>query len=289
MRAVVAADPEYGYSKDDWAKSLLDKYGGDSYSDLVGYTADPDKFLGIGTGQSVTNTYIPLANSANTVNANTVTSESIFGDYDRYLELLKEISDSNTAKSIELAKEQNTWQAEQNKIAMDFNAVEAQKQRDWQQYLSDTAHQREVSDLIAAGLNPILSASGSGAPIGSGAAAQGVTSAGARGSVDDTYGTAVLAFLNNTMDFAMKMAVSANSASNARADAYLEGRKYAADMQYKIAQDFPSNGWRFADSVMNSIASAAGYDSWTDMTGKLISKVLPTNKKTGSFRYDLLG
>lgn len=53
-----------------------------------------------------------------------------------------------------------------------FSAEQAQKQMDFQKMMSDTAHQREVADLQAAGLNPVLSAGGSGAQTTSGAMAQ---------------------------------------------------------------------------------------------------------------------
>lgn len=152
------------------------------------------------------------------------------------------IADRNNAWSAEQAQIQRDWQEVQNEKAMNFNSAEAVKNRDWQKMMSDTAHQREVKDLIAAGLNPVLSATGgNGASVGSGATASGVTSAGAKGDTDESVTGAVMSWMANLLSAQtaiLNTSVSAQ-ASMASAGMMAGANQYAAELNYAAQMSNP--------------------------------------------------
>lgn len=76
-----------------------------------------------------------------------------------------------SAADIMRAKEANDLNTEYMRQQMIFNADQAELNRQYQTNMSNTAYQRQVRDLIAAGLNPLLAVGAGGASTPSGATA----------------------------------------------------------------------------------------------------------------------
>lgn len=147
---------------------------------------------------------------------------------------LQGIAGDNTSSSAKQAEELRKWQEEQYRIMREYNSAEAQKNRDWQERMSSSAHQREVRDLIASGLNPVLSVTGgSGAAVTSGATASSSAPSGAMGSVDNSATGAVAGLFGSLLSSLLSLEstrVSAQS-NQAIADKYTAMSKYTSELQ----------------------------------------------------------
>lgn len=135
---------------------------------------------------------------------------------------------ANSAQSQAWAREQMAWQEAQNAKAMQFNKEEARLNREWQEMMSNSAHRREIEDLKAAGLNPVLSAmGGNGAAVTSGSSASGVSSSGSRGDVDTSLNSALANIFGSMLSAQMSLEAANINARTQEAVA----DKYTA-MQY---------------------------------------------------------
>ncbi|AXH73672.1 MAG: DNA pilot protein [Microviridae sp.] len=94
----------------------------------------------------------------------------------------------------------------------EFNSAEAQKNRDYQTEMSNTAYQRAVKDMMTAGLNPMLAYSQGGAstPSGSAASAPSAAPMGNKGTAAAQAGMATAAMQNTQADTAQKAATERN-------------------------------------------------------------------------------
>lgn len=165
--------------------------------------------------------------------------------------------------SLDLAKYNNEWNASQVDKMNAFNADQAQSQMDFQERMSNTSHQREVKDLIAAGLNPVLSANnGASSPAGSsvsGGAASADTSATnvkAQLFMQQMQVGAQLAQTQANIESAQKMAKWQNELNREISLASLSNQKDIANIQ-AAASMYGADQSSSASAYAAQMASAA--------------------------------
>lgn len=93
------------------------------------------------------------------------TAEIIYHPTEAIGRLINDVTGVTTS-----AKQQAEANKQLQEMAQNYNAEQAQIERDWQENMSNTAQQRAVEDAKKAGVNPVLMA-GAGASSGSGAVA----------------------------------------------------------------------------------------------------------------------
>lgn len=192
---------------------------------------------------------------------------------------------ANNAFSAEQAEKQMQFQTAANAKMMDFEHKEAELNRDWQEMLSNTAYQRQVKDMLAAGLNPVLGIANSGASVPSGATGRGATSSGSKAEPDTSINGAMSNFVSALINgetqriVADTHAAATMEAAKTSAEASRYGSELAASASMYGSQQMASAS-RYAASVT---AAASRYA--TDWQREYAERYNPMSIGIGLLQY----
>lgn len=127
----------------------------------------------------------------------------------------------------------NAFTARESALAREFNSAEAAKNRAWEEMMSNTAYQRQVEDLKAAGLNPVMAlGSGSGASTPSGYSA----TANSAMSVGTGHSGSILGVIGNIAKTALSIALFKKFGHSAQSATTAAGSVAATTKELKAAQ-----------------------------------------------------
>lgn len=212
-------------------------------------------------------------------------NSSVMSGMANYMQQALGVSRENSAFNAAEAEKQREWSSKEAELQREFNAAEAGKNRDWQKMMSDTAHQRQVADLMAAGLNPVLSAqNGQGAATTSGATASSSTPSGSSANADTSGSSAMASVLGSLLTAQTRILEMTTNAQTQRAvaDKYTtaqqfaslisaEAAKYGADQSSaasRYSADSHAAATRYsAEQALSAALGSAGIHAQASMYG----------------------